>query len=133
MLLTGGCHCGHVRYEVQAEPFDSTVCHCADCRRVVAAPVVAWFSVPRTAFRFVSGEPKRYASSEPVLRTFCPDCGTPLTYQHHDYPDDIDVATCSLDAPERVPPMHHTWTSHALPWVVVADGLPRYPQDATDG
>jgi hypothetical protein len=38
MALTGGCACGAVRYETDAEPFHRTLCHCVDCRRAAAAP-----------------------------------------------------------------------------------------------
>ena len=32
-MLTGGCHCGAIRYEVEGEPQHSALCHCSDCRR----------------------------------------------------------------------------------------------------
>jgi hypothetical protein len=125
-MLKGGCYCGSVRYEVSGTPFDATFCHCADCRRCAAAPFVAWFSVKRSEFRVVQGEPKHFASSEAVLRTFCPDCGTPLTYQHDGFPDEIDVSTCSLDMPDLVPPEDHTWTSQKLEWIDISNALPQY-------
>ena len=49
--------------------------------------------------------------------------GTP--FQHADFPDEIDVTTSSLDAPELVPPRDHTRTSPRLRWIA-ADGLPEY-------
>ncbi|TKC89345.1 GFA family protein [Trinickia terrae] len=125
-MLTGGCFCGQVRYEVSAPVADSTVCHCVDCRRVAGAAFVPWFTVERAGFRFVRGEPRMLASSAKVVRAFCPACGTHLTYQSADFPDEIDISTCSLDAPERVPPRHHTWTAQKLPWVNLSDGLPQY-------
>ena len=48
-----------------------------------------------------------------------------LTFQHADFPDEIDVTTSSLDAPELVPPRDHTRTSTRLRWIA-ADGLPEY-------
>jgi hypothetical protein len=125
-MLKGGCFCKKVRYEILGTPFDSTICHCVDCRRVSGASFVAWFSVRQSAFRFVSGEPRALASSESVMRMFCPDCGTHLTYQHDDFPGEIDVSTCSLDTPEQVAPRHHTWTSQKLSWVHVSDALPKH-------
>jgi hypothetical protein len=125
-MLEGGCSCGKVRYEVFGTSFDSTVCHCADCRHASAAPFVAWFSVKRSQFRVVHGELKSFASSQAVLRTFCPDCGTHLTYQHDGFPDEIDISTCSLDTPDLVPPEHHTWTSQKLAWVHISDVLPQH-------
>lgn len=71
-MLKGGCFCGKLRYEVSGTPFDSTICHCADCRRAIAAPFVAWFSIKSSEFRFVRGVPASLVSSESVLRDFCP-------------------------------------------------------------
>lgn len=127
-MLKGGCFCGTVRYEAEGEPWHATACHCSICRRTSAAPFVAWFTVKPDAFRIVAGQPARFRSSDHATRTFCPSCGTPLTFQSESYPDEIDVTTCSLDDPERVPPQSHTWRASGLSWVKSADGLPIYPE-----
>ena len=126
-MLRGGCFCRSVRYEVEAEPTNRTLCHCTMCRHVAGSPLVAWFSVPPGAFRLVSGEPVSFKSSEHATRTFCGSCGTPLTYQSTRTPQDLDVTTCSLDEPEQVSPQDHTFVRSKLSWVTVADGLPAYP------
>jgi hypothetical protein len=109
-MLKGGCFCGWIRYETGATPFDETNCHCSICRRTTGAPFVAWFSVPRSQFRLVCGEPTRFRSTTKGTRSFCPRCGTQVTFEHEDFLDEIDVTTCSLDEPERLPPRGHTHT-----------------------
>jgi hypothetical protein len=74
----------------------------------------------------VSGQPARFASSNSGERSFCPRCGTPLTFQSRQYPDEMDVTTCSLDDPEQVPPRDHTFTDSKLSWVKLDDGLPEF-------
>ena len=132
-VLAGGCHCGAVRYEARGEPFHATFCHCADCRRVAGAPVVAWFSVAREGFRVVSGRMRTYASSPGVERGFCGECGTALTYAADTSPGEIDVTTASLDDPARVPPWDHVKFASRLPWVVPGDGLPRFAGGRDEG
>ncbi|QSA95782.1 GFA family protein [Methylococcus sp. EFPC2] len=127
-MLTGGCHCGAIRYEADGVPFHETNCHCSICRRTTGAPFVAWFSVARSDFRIVQGTPQRYRSSEKGRRSFCPTCGTQLTFEHEDMPDEIDITTCSLDDPERLPPRDHTRTRSKLSWVELGDGLPEHPE-----
>jgi hypothetical protein len=127
-IAEGGCICGAVRYRVQGRPTNTMVCHCRSCRRVAAAPVVAWVTFPDSRFEWMQGERSEFSSSEPVRRTFCAACGTPLTYRHRDSPDSIDVTTCSLDDPELFPPTHHSWLSHDLAWVRFGDGLPTFPE-----
>ena len=126
-MLTGGCTCGAIRYEAVGEPFNPTVCHCSDCRRIAAAPFVAWFTVAASGFRFSLGTPRRFASSAKVVRSFCSDCGTPLTFESRDHLSEVDVTTCSLDHPELATPRDHIWTAGRLPWIYLVDGLPAYP------
>ncbi|HTJ95275.1 MAG TPA: GFA family protein [Pararobbsia sp.] len=124
MKLTGGCFCGHIRYEIDGTPFLPNICHCVDCRRVAGAPMVAWFSVRPAELRYVKGTPRTFASSAKAHRAFCPDCGTGLTYQDNAKRDEIDVSTCTLDDPETVPPTEHVWTQQRLGWVQLSDDLP---------
>ena len=128
----GGCFCGTIRYEAAGQPSNMMVCHCATCRRVAASPVVAWVTFERARFAFVKGDPASFHSSAPVTRTFCRDCGTPLTYAHADSPATVDVATCSLDRPDAFPPTHHSWLSHDVAWVRFGDGLPAFPEFRND-
>lgn len=127
-MLTGGCYCGLVRYEAAGATFHETSCHCSICRRTTGAPFVTWFSVPRAGFRLVRGEPTRFRSSPKGERSFCARCGTQLSFAHADFPDEIDVTTCSLDEPNALPPKDHTWTASRLDWVALADALPEHPQ-----
>jgi len=127
-MLKGGCFCGRIRYETTAAPFHETNCHCSICRRTSGAPFVTWFSVPRSEFRLVSGEPARFESTAAATRSFCPHCGTALTFEHGDFPDEIDVTTCSLDRPELVPPKDHTWTSSKVTWLKLPNELPEYAE-----
>jgi hypothetical protein len=67
------------------------------------------------------------------VRTFCPQCGTQLTFEHEDFADEIDVTTCSLDNPEALPPTDHTWTRSKLNWIELADVLPQYAKRRDEG
>lgn len=132
MLLQGGCYCGAVRYVVEGELFNSTLCHCSDCRRIAGAPAVAWFSARMPDLRFSQGNPATFRSSEHVLRGFCATCGTTLTYQHDRHPEEIDIATASLDDPEASPPRDHTFVQDRLSWMHQADGLPAFPRTRSE-
>jgi hypothetical protein len=126
-MLSGGCFCGSIRYEATGTPFNETSCHCSICRRTTGAPFVVWFSVQRTQFQLMGGEPTRLRSTAHGTRSFCPRCGTQLTFEDDNYPDEIDVTTCSLDAPNALPPRDHTHASSKVHWVALCDGLPAFP------
>jgi hypothetical protein len=131
-VAEGGCFCGAIRYRVGGKPTNSMVCHCQTCRRVAAAPVVAWVTFPIAQFQLLRGEPSEFHSTPPVRRTYCGACGTPLTYEQSDSPDSVDITTCSLDDPDQFPPTHHSWLSHDLRWLRFGDGLPTFQQSRTD-
>lgn len=131
-MLNGACYCGWVRYEAKGTPFDETNCHCSICRRTSGAPFLTWFTVPRSQFRLLSGEPTRFSSSPKATRSFCPRCGTQISFEHADLPDEIDVTTCSLDDPNLVPPRDHIHTSSKIRWIHLCDQLPEYAANRHD-
>jgi len=124
--IDGGCLCGELRYRAARTTEVPAFCHCRTCRKASGAPVVAWITVAREEFAFTRGQPRSYRSSDHVVRTFCPSCGTSLTYANDKYPLALDVTTASLDEPERFPPSDHVWFSHAIPWLQLGDDLPRH-------
>jgi hypothetical protein len=34
MKVDGGCHCGYITYEAEADPEKTTICHCTDCQQL---------------------------------------------------------------------------------------------------
>jgi hypothetical protein len=112
-MITGGCHCGAVRYSISAEPIRSALCACTDCRRSSGAPAVAWSLFARNVVS-IEGEPARYNSSRDVRRGFCGRCGTGLFYESETIlPGKINMRSATLDQPDNVPP--------PIAWVQMAD------------
>lgn len=128
-LMEGRCLCGAVRYHASGQAYRITHCHCKTCRRASGAPFVTWAGFDSDQFTFVAGQPASYASSTNVIRTFCGECGTALTYQRADLPGSIDVTLGSMDDPQAIRPEDHTWTESQLSWISLADGLPRYSRE----
>jgi len=124
----GGCLCGAIRFRVGGTATKRCYCHCRSCRLASGAPFVAWATFPSDRLRLVSGKLAEYASSESVVRGFCRDCGTTLTYAHRARPDEIDVSVATLDEPASLEPESHIWVSHKVPWVALDGALPRYPE-----
>ncbi|SDI37626.1 Glutathione-dependent formaldehyde-activating enzyme [Bradyrhizobium sp. Rc2d] len=100
--ITGGCHCGAIRYQIEGEMIVHALCHCRDCRLHAGAPVVGWTMYAENAVKVTKGEPKVYRSSEHVRRHFCADCGTGLFYFNASMqPGVIDVQSATYDIPMR--------------------------------
>jgi hypothetical protein len=89
--------------------------------------------VPRDQFQLLSGTPSQFRSSNHAVRSFCPACGTQLTFADDTLPQEIDISTASLDEPERVPPKRHIHTENQLSWLKLADGLPAFRRSSSEG
>ncbi len=127
--VRGGCLCGGIRYEVDpAGTFDAGYCHCSMCRRSTGAPVLAWALLHAGAFRLLTGTPRRYRSSDACDRLHCPVCGCQLFYELPDQPGfrGIHIATLDGDVPTALRPRLHMCVADRLPWLAIADDLPRF-------
>lgn len=124
--LSGGCFCGAVRYAVDGPEKYACYCHCHSCQHAAGAPVVAWATYARDAFRIVSGELHAYHSSPGVTRGICSDCGTSISYEHSDRPGEIDLTVNSLDNPSAPVLKAHIWTEDKPDWFAIGDDLPVY-------
>jgi hypothetical protein len=124
--ITGGCLCGACRYETDAEHINVRACHCRACQKATGAPLYARVLVPTDRVR-ITGPVGWYASSDDVRRGFCPKCGTSLFSERLSI-GAIGLTMGSLDEPDRFRPAQHIWMSSKQAWVVLADGLPQYPE-----
>jgi hypothetical protein len=130
----GRCLCGAIRFV-----FDPNGvrwrghCHCESCRRATSSPMTTYFGVRNAAFRWIGGTPKTYESSPGVRRGFCGTCGSPLFYTSDAYPDETHFFAASLFDPTPFVPEAHFHDDERLPWLDLADSLPRKtPSKAKD-
>ncbi len=126
--IEGACLCGAVRFRVRLPTLFCGHCHCSMCRRNHGAGYVTWFGVPRRqlAVEAGQGELRRHASSDHGTRSFCGRCGSSLFCESTRRPEEIDVVLASMESPLDRPPQLHFHFDDRAPWVVVADGLPRF-------
>ena len=127
MTLTGGCHCGAVRYEVTGEPQHVALCHCGDCRRSAGAPMVCWAAFAEAEMTVTQGETNTFNSSGTAMRSFCPTCGTGLFYRNEAFlPSIVDIQSATLDDPNLLPAGAHIQTAERLQWMETANELPAF-------
>jgi len=122
-MVTGGCQCGAVRYQLASQPTGAHFCHCRMCQRAVGGPFAALTSVPVEDLSWTGEPPAWFASSNLARRPFCSKCGTPLGFQYNDS-GRINVTIGSLDDPEIAPIGIHYGVESKLSWVKLCDGLP---------
>jgi hypothetical protein len=121
----GGCLCGAVRYQVSGPAFQTSYCHCEDCRKASGAPAVAWTFFPANSLVWTQGVPREIRHAERV-RSFCGDCGSPLLFADPSLPEFTEVNTCSLDQPGAFPPGDQCWIADEIAWTHSLSSLPRF-------
>jgi hypothetical protein len=127
--LTGGCHCGTLRYEIAEAPILTYTCHCTDCQRITGSAFSLAIIVPEGAFRLTTGEPRpveRIAASGRVnVRLLCPNCGCWISgVGRPDASGEIvrRVRAGTLDDTSWLRPTAHFFTRSKQPWVVLPEG-----------
>lgn len=122
---TGACFCGAITARAHGEPFWVCYDHDDDCRRAIGSPLTIWIGYRPDQFELVSGTPKSFSKTRGVVRTFCPDCGTSISYADDGTKDELYLNIGFMDHPERFEPQAHAYWRMRLPWMAFADDLPR--------
>jgi hypothetical protein len=97
MKHAGGCHCGRVRFEVDAPArIEVAECNCSICAKLAYLHLI----VPADRFRLLSGEDAltTYTFNTGVARHhFCKHCGVKSFYIPRSHPDGVSVNARCLD------------------------------------
>lgn len=102
----------------------AALCHCEDCQRASGADYVSWFGIANDALTW-TGERTFHASSPGRRRSFCPVCGTPMSYESEEWPDETHLYAPSLDDRSLYHPTKQLFWDEHVPWLPEASGLPR--------
>ena len=129
------CHCGAVRYEVDADPLDAKICHCLACQKLHGAPM-QWAAIFHKRhvrithgighLKFFNGELLRYERILPC-KVSCGRCGTPIADEGRRmwlaFPSLFDFGDASR-VPESFRPTCHIF--YNLRVVDMNDDLPKW-------
>lgn len=97
MKVSGGCHCGAVRFEADAADEARLLdCNCSMCAKTGFLHLI----VPETDFRLLSGSEmlNEYRFGTGAARhLFCSRCGIKSFYHPRSHPDGISINALALD------------------------------------
>ena len=127
VIHRGGCHCGAVRFEVEApEEIDVQLCNCSICSLVSYLHLV----VPARRFRLLTGADAMttYTFNTGVAQhRFCKVCGIKSFYVPRSRPDGISVNARCL-RPETLKKVRVS-TFDGARWELHADDLAHLSRD----
>lgn len=93
----GGCHCGKVRFELEApSALEVLECNCSLCQKVGFMHLL----VARADFRLLSGKDSLTSyqfNTRTANHLFCKVCGVKSFYVPRSHPDDFSVNARCLD------------------------------------
>lgn len=96
-LHKGGCHCGKVRYEVEAPAtIEATYCNCSICRK----SGFLHLTVAKSDFRLLDGEDSLTTytfNTGTAKHLFCRHCGVKSFYYPRSHPNGVGVNVHCLD------------------------------------
>lgn len=132
--FTGGCACGAIRYECNAEPVMMLKCHCRDCQQLTGGGFAPAVLVPSEAFRVTRGQ-LHYHFTPSIAggkhkRGFCPECGSRITGAESEAGDSpfVGVLAASLDDASWFQPQMDIFVSDAQPWDQMDPAIPKFEQ-----
>jgi hypothetical protein len=132
--FSGGCLCGAIRYEVDAEPKRIANCHCDDCRKATGAAYATNIFVDEAAVVVTQGAPKSFNhtadSGNTMTKQFCDNCGSQLFGFSSGGSGLKSVKVGSIDDASFVQPGLNLFLKHAAPFTQIDrsitsfDGMP---------
>src|SRR4051794_1110903 len=127
---SGGCLCGQIRYETDADPIVSIQCQCRNCQKRSGGGHSSFIGFPKPAVK-VTGPVKYHSvkadSGNMSSLGFCPECGSLVVSGSSGFPDMLGVMVGSLDDPGAFAPQMVVYTSRGHEWDQVDPALPKFP------
>jgi len=128
-VLTGGCLCGAVRFEIRDRPRYADWCYCSHCRKVSGAAGDPSMAVRSDRYRITQGREHIRVYELPGFanRCFCERCGSPAPLPGP--PGTLmGVPMGLLDTDPGVHPLLHKFVNSKAAWVEILDDLPQFPE-----
>ena len=122
MKFDGGCHCGKITFEAEADPEGARICHCTDCQQLSGSAFRTVIPTVEDGFTLLTGEPKVYVkiaeSGRRRAQAFCADCGAHIyAASAEDGPKVYAIRVGTLRQRDEIVPRSQIWSRSALPWL----------------
>ena len=130
--FTGGCACGAIRYECNAEPMACFAVIVEIASAQSPAHFITFVIMPADAFKFMRGAPRYHFTTSLKFgkhkRGFCANCGSRLTGGENPEGTSriVGIIAGSLDDPSWFRPQMDIFTSDAQPWDQMDPAIPKY-------
>jgi hypothetical protein len=136
MRIDGGCHCGAIKVEGEADPEKTQIYHCTDCQTSTGTAFRISIPVAGNTFK-MTGQPTIYLkttadSGKLRAQAFCGKCGTPIysTTVGEGLQPSYTVRVGILRQRDQLAPRWQQWFRSARPWVTELAEVPTAEKQA---
>ena len=116
------CRCGQLQAVCLGEPVRVSVCHCLDCQRRSGSAFAAQARWPEAQVT-LTGVARSWVrvadSGHRATYSFCPECGSTVTYQVEGWPGLTAVPIGAFADPTFPPPRFSVYEHRKHPWTLV--------------
>lgn len=128
-MLTGGCQCGAIRFQVLGPTGRLFICHCDHCRRLTGSAFDVALECGARQIALLQGSPRhslRIADSgNRVTIAFCGACGCHLWEGDDSLGATVKVGV--LDQRIDLSDVVHLYVARRLPGIVIPENAVQYP------
>lgn len=129
MKVEGGCYCGEIRYEANGDALLKAQCHCRECQYISGGSPALIVGMPESGFSYTKGTPNAFSRKDletPVVREFCPNCGTHLVSKAPAMAGISMIKVGTLDDPSVFEPQMVIFTCDKQPFHQIPEGVPTF-------
>ena len=131
MKIDGGCHCGFITYEAEADPEKVSICHCTDCQRLSGSAFRASIPAPSDGFKILSGQPTEYVktaeSGSKRVQGFCAKCGSSIYATAPGAgPKVYNLRVGTARQRDQLVPKRQIWVRSKQRWLAGLDAIPAF-------
>jgi hypothetical protein len=87
--------------------------------------MTTYIGVPDGQWQWTGSSPKIHRSSPGVERSFCGECGSPISFRSERLSDIMHFYVVAMEFPEKFEPTLHVAHEEKLPWLKLGGDLPK--------
>ena len=128
-MITGGCFCGTVRYELYGSLLNGRACHCSRCRKAFSGASSAYAELAEgSVFTWMTGAESvsKYESAQGWALGFCSLCGSSLCGLFNGEVHGLTLGC--VDGDPGVTIETHIFVGSKAPWDHIGGDAPQYAE-----
>ncbi len=129
-MTTGTCLCGEVKFEIEGDITDASLCHCSICRKATGSAFGAYGEVQSDKIMWTQGKDQlnEFRATEVLIKYFCEKCGSTLASHHQSWPECIYISLGCLDEHPKVELKYHQFVASKASWENICDEIKQYTE-----